>query len=1803
MLCDRRVYRAPHQLAMVVVVLALTALLCAAQLASGKGIHVTVEASWNETSFLQEGCEWAGRSFGCSAFYRCVNALWDPKSSHASTQGIQSDTLAELKHQGIHARLSSQRMQYAAAEEVARIVAKTQMTDTALFGLEMASRVYSPAVEAHYKFAEQALSEVADLSSADGDALCACGEPFGVLYSRALSTDGQVRAHHVCTAAALEMFRTLLQRRQREAGPATPSSSMKHAVLPVLSASEVTLAGLDYRYPFSHSAGPNTAAVFVLYGLLGSPETQLLHDAAVEWGEMTAPTQDAPERAVTSDESGDDVAAPTLAYFFRHLPVSRARLCGPLLQENGTASLSEQWDSPLAVQGYGVTVDIKNMEYKVLDEKAAAQQRAKEEEAGMEGSGGSANAQDGRASLVGQADHVVGGLHFQRLTERYPQLSTALTELATLLGDEVGSGDSKVDFDVWELQNIGLAATQYIREVDNSSRRLHVLKDVVNRFPLYAAALSRIASQPARFEAVQKTIADARLRLPPGTSALYVDGWRVEEKDLSLFGALDALRADEVVSLHVKRALTTRVRRRHEEASARAVETVSVAPDVMQKVTSYVKRAALRARDASGAVLKDNDVAFALPEAYITWVNDVETDPRFDRMSPRLSSILAQSPGGTSFPRRNLLNFVFIWNPLLKSHLQMLMMIYRFNRQGLPARYGLLFLDPVWSPKVAQETAGKEGTAGGFDGQSALSEDVFAVSAVAYHLAAAGKPELLLEVLVQLLQSSGSASDAVPSGVVMKVCRRTAKSVLGASLEELMYRVDFLDYYHETQEMIRRFPFTTYPAALLNGVVRDLASGQLATALEREMDQLREWVVGNALQDHVADLYTQMLQLRGAADHLQPALLRAPQSMRWTATQALVAFVEDAAYLYSAGYAMDVPALTQILALPCRITSETLRQLQTVLAALEACASVKEERTTQYAVCRRLRVTVATCPAGPTTASSQITAADVPGYIAALLRDMDRRGVAEETRFSTVHHYVSHVLAAVSPGSSTVLDQATVGAALARHALPTDLQLKTHSAVTEGQLRGEADFWTTLASAVVVSECDITLVTNGRIVAMDNSFSTGDVLEAARQVLPTTKSVEEALLKVNFAEMSAASGAASGFTAEEMDNAFYSGKIACLTSVFEREKITHEVDKVAALPAREDALFAKAEDRRRLQAVSFTVNNTATPAIDAAAAREGGSVHQVTAVVDPSSRDAQLIVSLISHLMQTPLRLRLTVVLNPSLEVKFPIRDFYEYVAAATVRFDETTGSVVAPAATFAQLPATALLTLGVEEPPTWTVFSQEAEEDLDNILLSKLSPGTPFVFAVYRLHSILVTGDATDALAGGPPDGLPLSLTPAQPRSALGSSRTTAASSTHSTDTQVMANQNGYYQLQAAPGLWLLSVKPGPVAAAYCIEAIGSRRISECADGRSNVTFAHGQRIPVVIDSFSGRYLSLRVRHTPSPSLSADVQSSSISSSGREHLHDILQKMAVDVKHAWPPPWKSRGDRPQTPEKPTLNIFSVASGHLYERFLRMMFYSVHTTSSDKYGANTTRIKFWVIENFLSPQFKQYIPLLAAELGFEVGFVTYRWPWWLPRQTEKQRKIWAYKILFLDVIFPLDVDRVIFVDADQTAQADLHELYHMDIGRHPVAMTPFCQKNRNKDTVRFRFWEHGFWVNHLRGKPYHISAIFLVDLRQFRAMLAGDRYRSTYAMLAGDPNSLSNLDQDLPNYLQAEIPIFSLPEQWLWCETWCSANSKSKAKTIDLCNNPLTKMPKLDNAKMVIPNWEDLDNKLQNLSDNLLTQH
>lgn len=59
-------------------------------------------------------------------------------------------------------------------------------------------------------------------------------------------------------------------------------------------------------------------------------------------------------------------------------------------------------------------------------------------------------------------------------------------------------------------------------------------------------------------------------------------------------------------------------------------------------------------------------------------------------------------------------------------------------------------------------------------------------------------------------------------------------------------------------------------------------------------------------------------------------------------------------------------------------------------------------------------------------------------------------------------------------------------------------------------------------------------------------------------------------------------------------------------------------------------------------------------------------------------------------------------------------------------------------------------------------------------------------------------------------------------------------------------------------------------------------------------------------------------------------------------------------------------------------------------------------------------------------------------------------------------------------------------------------------------------------------------------------------------------------------------------------------QEWLWCETWCGNATKHYAKTIDLCNNPLTKEPKLQGARRIVSEWPGLDEEARGFTAEVL---
>uniref|UniRef100_A0A6B2KWC8 UDP-glucose:glycoprotein glucosyltransferase n=1 Tax=Arcella intermedia TaxID=1963864 RepID=A0A6B2KWC8_9EUKA len=540
----------------------------------------------------------------------------------------------------------------------------------------------------------------------------------------------------------------------------------------------------------------------------------------------------------------------------------------------------------------------------------------------------------------------------------------------------------------------------------------------------------------------------------------------------------------------------------------------------------------------------------------------------------------------------------------------------------------------------------------------------------------------------------------------------------------------------------------------------------------------------------------------------------------------------------------------------------------------------------------------------------------------------------------------------------------------------------------------------------------------------------------------------------------------------------------------------------------------------------------------------------VLAVLDPLSKNTQKITPILMGLLEL-FDCTISVIMSPARSLSdMPLKNFYRY-QMDVLSFDENGKAIENGIASFSNLPQGRLLSTTIQVPSSWLVLSSKCKYDLDNIVLDKLPTDELSMDAEFVLENILIEGSCMDLSNRGiPPRGLELVLSD--------------KINPHIQDSLVMSNL-GYFQLKANPGVFELTLAPGRASTIYTIK--------ETAQSEESIP-----NKKIIMTTWSGEQQMLYVEK-------------------RKGMEDVsLFKDSPKKKDEGGNSWslsnlfggKEEGEVGGAQKKDdTIHVFSLASGHLYERFLKIMMLTVIKNTD-------ANVKFWLLSNFLSPAFKEFVPKMAERYGFQVELVTYKWPAWLHEQTEKQRIIWAYKILFLDVLFPLNISRIIYVDADQIVRADLRELRDMDLQGAPYGYTPFCSGyNMNPDTTGFRFWDSGYWRDHLGGKPYHISALYVIDLPTLRENGFADSLRATYNGLSKDPNSLANLDQDLPNYLQGAVPIFSLPQEWLWCETWCTMNSKENAKTIDLCNNPLTKIPKLEAAMRLIPEWVDLDTEVK----------
>ena len=425
---------------------------------------------------------------------------------------------------------------------------------------------------------------------------------------------------------------------------------------------------------------------------------------------------------------------------------------------------------------------------------------------------------------------------------------------------------------------------------------------------------------------------------------------------------------------------------------------------------------------------------------------------------------------------------------------------------------------------------------------------------------------------------------------------------------------------------------------------------------------------------------------------------------------------------------------------------------------------------------------------------------------------------------------------------------------------------------------------------------------------------------------------------------------------------------------------------------------------------------------------------RVTAVIDPVHISTQRMAPLLM-IFRDHLKIPVSIVLAPATSIggdsDVPITSYYRFVTAADADLNAF--------AHFSSLPSNHVLTVRIDVPEPWDVQQTKSIQDSDNLRCdlqtgcgddahiretswtpASIKSSRQLTEIEYGLNHLLAFGQCYEA--SGPPNGLQLVLSK-HSHSGLGSNRVSEAEvsmdgltttedlvsndkMSRYSDTLVMKNI-GYWQLRANPGVWSVEIDQDSKGAEmfdFSDATMSRGRLIETGKSLS-------QKRKVVLKDFVSKGEILFVKRRPGYEKSSLFFGESSATS------------AV-----------TKGDS----DDEVIHVFSLATGHLYERFLKIMMLSVTRRTSAK-------VKFWLFENFLSPTFKETSRAMADRIGCEVEFVTYKWPEWLRGQIEKQRIIWGYKILFLDVLFPLSVKKIIYVDADQVVRADLKELWDMDL--------------------------------------------------------------------------------------------------------------------------------------------------------------
>ena len=153
-----------------------------------------------------------------------------------------------------------------------------------------------------------------------------------------------------------------------------------------------------------------------------------------------------------------------------------------------------------------------------------------------------------------------------------------------------------------------------------------------------------------------------------------------------------------------------------------------------------------------------------------------------------------------------------------------------------------------------------------------------------------------------------------------------------------------------------------------------------------------------------------------------------------------------------------------------------------------------------------------------------------------------------------------------------------------------------------------------------------------------------------------------------------------------------------------------------------------------------------------------------------------------------------------------------------------------------------------------------------------------------------------------------------------------------------------GYFQLKAAPGVWQLQLAPGPSSDVYQIKgepsllATGHSATSARKVGIELSRLVPLSQLRIVLHSFSGEHTLLLATKRPGMERVSILQDDKQKEGAGGDGAAVADEGMLGSLSRWA---GFGGSGAAGADDETVHVFSLASGHLYERFLKIMMMSV----------------------------------------------------------------------------------------------------------------------------------------------------------------------------------------------------------------------------------------------------------------------